>query len=462
MILREFLGMAAANLWRMKLRSALTIFGVVIGIGAMAAMLSFAFGIQKNVAERFRALDLFHTLQVMPPPADTRPASAAVDSTAADSTAILNDEMLARIESIDGVVLVYPQESFDAQLEWRDRSRFITAQALPAAFAEKHGAGGLLTGRFYNADTLRETVLSRRLVQKLEADPDSILGDTLRLQVTGKRDLARRFAGVMLKQYNVSNEIIASILKLADWLLGGLGQTEVSLEVVGVAELEGGWGLRFHDLLVPSGIAAGLDHISFSNPVELMSRLSSGDTGGYPLAIVTLQENVDHQLVRDAIEDLGLRTISFVDRFEEMRQEFVVFDLMMSVLGLIALAVAALGISNTMIMSIMERTREIGILRSLGAADGQIRGLFLLESALIGFLGGVGGVVLGWVVSRIGSFVIIQIMKSEGVPQVDLFHLPILVALGAIAFGMLVSLAAGLYPAARAVRIDPVRALRHD
>ena len=145
-----------------------------------------------------------------------------------------------------------------------------------------------------------------------------------------------------------------------------------------------------------------------------------------------------------------------------MRRAFLIFDLVWAVIGVIALAVASLGIANTMIMSVLERVREIGVLKSLGAREGHVHGLFLVESGLIGLGGSLGGVLLGWLVSRLASLIVRRIMVNQGAPPMDLFHLPGGIALAAIAFGVGVSLLSGLLPAARAARIDPVRALRRD
>ncbi len=484
MILREFLIMGAGNLWRMKLRTALTVSGVVIGIGAMVSMLSFAFGMQRNVATQFRSLGLFHTLQVMPGllagthvgphPApddpdeiDARhkpdPSGEPMTGAAADSSgAVLSDSLLARIGALKGVSLVYPQDTFDARFAWRGQTTSTIAQSLPARFGETALAGRTLAGRFFGSDSAHEAVLSLRLVKKLGANADSILGDTLDLKVAGRGELARGFLDQVLRDLELPEGARALADQMARLFLKDLGASEARLVVCGVAELEGGWGFRQHDLLVPSGVAARLDRLSFSNPLELLARLSAPTDQGYPLAVVNLEEQADHQAVRDSIEALGLRTLSFVDEFERMRRQFLVFDLFVGVIGFIALFVASLGIVNTMVMSILERTREIGILKSLGAQDGHVRLLFLVESALIGLLGSLGGLLLGWVISRVGSFVVKRIMVAQELPPMELFHLPVGIACGAIAFGVAVSLAAGLYPATRAARIDPVLALRHD
>jgi putative ABC transport system permease protein len=138
------------------------------------------------------------------------------------------------------------------------------------------------------------------------------------------------------------------------------------------------------------------------------------------------------------------------------------FDLALGVIGLIALITASLGIVNTMVMSITERRREIGVLKSLGAYELDIRGLFLVESGVIGILGTAAGILFGWGITRIVSAVAQAYMRSEGIPAMDLFALPVWLVLIAVGVGVGVSVLAGFYPAARAARVDPVEALRNE
>ncbi|MFH1143568.1 MAG: ABC transporter permease [Candidatus Eisenbacteria bacterium] len=453
-MLKELLAMAAGNLWRMKLRTGLTAAGIVIGIGALVAMLSFSFGMQHNVTAEFRALKLFRTLHVMPAPA----APAGEGETA---PAALYDAAIERIAAFDGVELVYPQDTFDARIEWGSRHADITAQALPASFGEKRGMKRMVAGRFFSADSVAETVVSARLVKRLETSADSILGQTLRLRTAGRAQLVERFLEPLLERMGLPERARAIAAEVTSLFTRQFGRNECAVVVVGVAEPESGWGFQIHDVLLPSRIAGGLDRLSFSNPLELLSRLGA-DGGGYPLAVVTLRDDADQEAVRVQVEGLGLRAINFAAEFEEMRRAFLIFDVLWGVIGVIALAVASLGIANTMIMSVLERVREIGVLKSLGATDGHVRGIFLAESALIGLTGSVGGVLLGWAVSRVASVIVRRVLVAQGNPEMDLFYLPAYIALGAIAFGVGVSLLAGLLPAARAARTDPVRALRHE
>jgi putative ABC transport system permease protein len=501
MILREFLSIAAGNLWRLKLRTALTISGVVIGVGALTTFLSYAVGIQESVAAQFRSLSLLNTLHVMPAGAlgtgpgrggpedghdyhdpddpddagyegnDANPdetaapggpgmsAAAAPDSAA--PVVLLDDAMLARIAQLKGVTFVYPQDTFDARLEWRGTTRSVTAQILPASYIDKRNIGKMLAGRFFAADSAREVVLSRDMVTRLGSQPDSIVGDTIRLHVANRLQLGKEVVLSGLRSLELPEGFALQASRLMDMFVNRMGPSELALTVCGVAEIESGFGFRLNHVLLPPGPAQGIDRLSFSDPFELLSKMQA-PASGYALAVVTLDRRADAAALADSIEALGLRTFSFAGRLNEMRKMFLIFDLIVGLIGTIALVVAALGIVNTMVMSITERTREIGILKALGAEDQQVRSLFLVETGLIGLAGSLLGVTLGWGVSRILSLIAKRIMTAQGVPAMEFFRMPIYLVLGALAFGVGVSLIAGLYPAARAARTNPVQALRHD
>jgi putative ABC transport system permease protein len=137
-------------------------------------------------------------------------------------------------------------------------------------------------------------------------------------------------------------------------------------------------------------------------------------------------------------------------------------DAILGAIGTIALVVAALGIINTMVMSILERTREIGIMKAIGGSEGEIRTIFFIEAGTIGFIGAVFGLVLGWLVTRVANMIANARFLPAGESPVDFFYFPLWLILGAIVFSLVISLSAGLYPANRAARVNPVEALRHD
>jgi putative ABC transport system permease protein len=168
------------------------------------------------------------------------------------------------------------------------------------------------------------------------------------------------------------------------------------------------------------------------------------------------------QAVEDAIKGMGFGTFSILDATKNLRLFFTVFDLLLGIFGSLALTVASLGIINTLVMAILERRREIGILKALGAADRDVRRLFFAEAGAMGLLGGVLGVAIGWLIGRALTFATNVYLARQELPPIDLSSIPWWMVVGAIAFSFFVSLAAGMYPASRAARLNPVEALRYE
>jgi putative ABC transport system permease protein len=166
--------------------------------------------------------------------------------------------------------------------------------------------------------------------------------------------------------------------------------------------------------------------------------------------------------LESAVKQMGFATFSLLDTTRNLRLFFAIIDILLGIFGGLALVVATLGIVNTLVMAILERRREIGILKALGAADGDVKQLFFAEAGFMGLVGGIGGVCLGWLIGRILVWGTNVYLHRQNLPSVDISAVPWWLALGAIAFAVLVSLAAGIYPAARAAQLNPVEALRYE
>ena len=182
----------------------------------------------------------------------------------------------------------------------------------------------------------------------------------------------------------------------------------------------------------------------------------------YNSLVVKVKRAQSTQDVEDRIKRKGFSAFSLTDALQGAKRAFIILDIVLSLIGSIALAVSSLGITNTMVMSILERTREIGIMKAIGGSDGDIRRIFLIEASAIGFFGGVAGVALGWIVGRAINFGANVYIQNQGGTPGNLFSLPLWLIGGAIGFSIAISLIAGSYPAARAARLDPIQALRHD
>jgi putative ABC transport system permease protein len=137
-------------------------------------------------------------------------------------------------------------------------------------------------------------------------------------------------------------------------------------------------------------------------------------------------------------------------------------DLFLGIFGSLALAVASIGIVNTLVMAILERRREIGIMKAIGASDGDVKKLFFAEAGVMGAFGGALGVALGWTIGRVINAGTNFYLRQQDLSPEQIWFVPWWLVGGAILFAIVVSLLSGLYPAARAARLDPVQALRYE
>jgi putative ABC transport system permease protein len=195
-----------------------------------------------------------------------------------------------------------------------------------------------------------------------------------------------------------------------------------------------------------------------------MREMLRGNTGkpSYETLTVRVSSPKVVQSVEDTIKGMGFGTFSILDATKNMMLFFTVFDSLLLIFGSLALTVASLGIVNTLVMAILERRREIGILKALGAADRDVRRLFFVEAGAMGLLGGVLGVALGWLIGRALTIGTNAYLKRQELPAIDISSIHWWMVALAIGVSFFVSLAAGMYPASRAARLNPVEALRYE
>jgi ABC-type antimicrobial peptide transport system permease subunit len=253
-----------------------------------------------------------------------------------------------------------------------------------------------------------------------------------------------------------------------------------TFRIVGVlkTEVEGGSpnGRKFRGMMPVSSIYiplpaarqwADMYRNSISEVAFRLAResgvLKDDEAEGYGMAIVRVTDPDVLPDVQRRLNELGFNSFSIVDQLKELRTVFLILNSALGLLGGISLLVASFGIANTMIMSILERTREIGIMKAIGAEDREIKLIFFVEAGMIGLMGGVAGALAAWAIDAVANRLAYKfILQPRGVSYVDFFALPPFLWLGAILFAVVIAILAALYPAARAARIDPVKALRHD
>jgi putative ABC transport system permease protein len=165
---------------------------------------------------------------------------------------------------------------------------------------------------------------------------------------------------------------------------------------------------------------------------------------------------------RQQIESMGYVTRSVADTVAQINSLFATARTVLMLLGLVALGVAALGMFNTLTVSLMERTREVGLMKAMGMKSSEVQELFLTESMIMGFFGGILGIVLGWLMGLIISILLSFFAIFKGVGFVNITYIPLLFILVIVFLSLLVGLVTGIYPAKRATKISALDALRYE
>jgi ABC-type antimicrobial peptide transport system permease subunit len=482
----DILQLALRNLRQAKLRATLTTMGVVVGVAVIVTMVSFGLGLQRNMLSRFQALDLFNEIQVFgrnlgslvstrarnnqgPNENDRRDRRSRVD---VQPTRTLDDAAIAEIEKIPGVAYVEPSLMLFTYVRLNGHSQIesIAGASVPnssSRFKE------FLAGQMISSPTADEAVIKETFARDFGFEnPADALGKTIEFLAAPRESTKQddeeepaNFFGLPLGDDTTApdkSELVARTFRIV-----GLLNAEVK-------DGAGQGGLRglFPDARVYIPLAAAhqwsIEHRGPMSQVTLAlarqsGALSGSESEGYDSATVRVNDPVALTQVRNRLKELGFGSFSIVDQLEQFRTVFLIIDSVLGLLGGISLLVASFGIANTMIMSILERTREIGIMKAIGAEDREIKLIFFVEAAVLGLVGGVIGVLSAWGIDALANRLAYRfILKPQGASFVDFFSLPPWLTVGAILFALIVSILAALYPAARAARIDPVRALRHD
>ena len=480
----DILHLALRNLRQAKLRAILTTMGVIVGVAVIVTMVSFGLGLQGNMLARFKALDLFSEIRVFGRSLSSMASAGAERSGGRDPerregrsnsgnapSRILDDAAIAEIGKIQGVAYVEPSINFNAYI--RANGKVLT-QPVSGAMVPNSSTRfqEFIAGQMISAPDADEVVVTERFARDFGYENlAAAAGQTIEFLAppSNKNDEGKEeppsFFGIPLgdpEPEENGDGLVAHTFKIS-----GVLNTELK-EGPGQGGMRGLLPRAGVYVPLPAARAWTLEHRSPMGQVALELARQSGALGdaeseGYDAAVVRVDDPVALTEVRKRLTDAGFSSFSIVDELEQLRIVFLILDSVLGLLGGISLLVASFGIANTMIMSILERTREIGIMKAIGAEDREIKLIFFVEAAVIGLTGGVIGTLVAWGVDGLANRLAYRfILKPQGASYVDFFSLPIWLSAGAILFALGVSILAALYPASRAARIDPVKALRHD
>jgi putative ABC transport system permease protein len=472
MKLPDLTELALRNLRESLLRNSLTTIGISVGVASLVAMLSLGIGLQQLASRRLMKSGLFDTV-VVTSRRDLRNFGGRDDDRNAPppgESRILDEPTRVEIEHLAGVLEAYPDIRFITELRFEDKPHLTTVAALPDS-ARSNDAFESVQGHFFSSETAPEAILQKAFAEELlgrtpKRGVDETTAAELAPQLLGK-ELIMRYA----RREATPQPVIPMAANDKNTAGGDQGfagaaysviSREQQLKIVGVADLdpESMRGPTRARVFLPLKLAESL-HVMQPTDLREISR-AAGDEPVYSSVSVRVKNPAQIRTVEDAVKKMGFNSFSILDATRSLQQFFAVLDLFLGIFGSLALAVASIGIVNTLVMAILERRREIGIMKAIGASDRDVEKLFFAEAGAMGILGGFVGVALGWAIGQVINLGTNVYLKRQSLPPEHFWLVPWWLVGAAIGFAFVVSLAAGLYPAGRAARLDPVQALRYE
>jgi putative ABC transport system permease protein len=465
MKLPDLTELALRNLRESVLRNSLTTVGISVGVASLVAMLSLGIGLQQLASRRLVKSGLFDTV-VVTSRRDLRNYGREEERNgpAPGESRVLDEPSRQEIEHMPNVLEAYPDIRFITELRYEDKPHLTMVSALPPS-AKSNDAFDGMQGSFFSSEMATEAILQKSFAEELlgktpqpgvdetkVADlAPSLLGKELILRYAQR---AASPAQPQAKNGSATDEVVDSSYSVVS--------REQKLKIIGIADLdpESMRGPTRARVFLPLKLAESL-HVMQPTDLREISHAAS-DQPVYSSLSVRVKNPKNVQAIEDAVMKMGFNTFSILDASRSLRQFFEVLDLFLGIFGSLALAVASIGIVNTLVMAILERRREIGIMKAIGASDGDVKKMFFAEAGAMGILGGIVGVVLGWAIGQVINFGTNIYLKRQAMPPEHFWAVPWWLVGAAIVFAFVVSLVSGLYPAGRAARLDPVQALRYE
>ena len=453
--------LALRNLRESSLRNSLTTIGISVGVASLVAMLSLGIGLQKLATRHLAKSGLFDTVVVTSRREmrgfsrdDERSTASAAESRTLDEPA------RQEIEHLPEVLEAYPDIRFITELRYQNKPYLTMVSGIPDS-ARSNDAFAGIPGSFFSSETAPEVILQKSFAMELlgktppPGQEDDVPVNDLAKPLLGQ-ELTMRYAQRLTAQ-STSDPAQSD----SDSSYSVISR-EQKLKIVGISDLDPDSmrGAARARVFLPLKLAQDLRVMQPSDVRDSMRGFNKHPS--YSTISVRVKNPKQVKAVEQAIKKLGFNTFSILDATRSLRQFFAVLDLFLGIFGSLALAVASIGIVNTLVMAILERRREIGIMKAIGASDGDVRKLFFAEAGAMGLLGGFVGVALGWAIGHIINLGTNIYLKRQALPPENFWAVPWWLVGAAIIFAFVVSLVSGLYPAARAARLDPVQALRYE
>ena len=454
--------LAVRNLRQSKLRNGLTTVGISVGVASLVAMLSLGVGLQQLATRRLAGSGMFDTVFVTSKQ-DFRGFDREDDQKTEhpENAPVLDEPARGTMTHLQYVTEVEPEIRVMGEIVSGGQTRFGFVTGLPMS-ARENEAFDNLQGKFFSGPLAEEVILLNDFAKEIDPkDPKELIGQEVTLRYGERQALAPDSESAGRPQLAGTPGGGSNSASGDDFGFSVVRKTQ-KLKVVGIIEEEPYGGMRTVSrgrIFLPVDLTEKLNMAQFT---DMRSSLRGGGGKTYMTLTVRVKDPGKVAQVQDAINKMGFRTFSVLDATKSLRRFFTVLDLFLGIFGSLALAVATLAIINTLVMAVLERRREIGVMKAIGASDRDVKRLFFAEAGAMGFFGGVLGIALGFAIGKAINIGTGIYLHRHQLPSEAVWILPPWLIGAAIAFSIVVSLLAGLYPASRAAKLDPVQTLKYE
>lgn len=448
----DLLTMSANNLFRRKLRTFLTVLGVIIGTASIVVMISLGIGLNKFTIEQFASYGSLTAIQVY------NYNGMQDDSSKNPEDGFMTRETMKTFASIPHVVSAYPQLEMYVMMKQGIYEGQLRMIGMPA---EGMKDIKLKEGRLPTEDSPDLEMVVGNMVPVSFSNSKTGKGywDTGEMPDVDfiNRPVFTIFDvdGYYNSQNGGSSEDGTSVKPPKKYMIKTSGLVEGDIEE---------WSQYSNGVYVDlDKLETQLRHIFKKKNIPGQPTNKKGKPYNYFVysdATVNVDDMSNVVEVQKAINNMGFEAQSQMEWLEQSQKQSNMVQAVLGGIGAVSLFVAAIGIANTMMMSIYERTKEIGVIKVLGCAMGNIRTMFLIEAGFIGFIGGVAGLVLSYLI----SFIINRFLAgalTQGM-DVSISVIPPWLSLSAVGFAVLIGMLAGLFPALRAMKLSPLAAIRNE
>lgn len=413
MLLLDVFRISTRSFKNNRLRTLLTVLGISIGIGTIFFLVSLGYGLQNLILENIATQD----------------SLLALDVTQKNDAIDLNQESITTIREIEEITDVFPLITQDSQISGNGLTSSAKINIVNPRFLSLEGIE-VSRGEIFKEGENDKLIISLATLQLLDIDREAFLD----------KEITIRIAKNLSKQ---NTQVVPPTEENAE---------EKNIEIVKTP-------IEYIDKTYK--ISAVVDDISNAYIYIPDSSVSEIAFNNYDKLKVRVNSTFNLEQARSHVIEKGFFVSSVSETVEQAKQIFSIAQIVLALFGVVALIVSAIGMFNTMTIALLERTQEIGIMKTIGASSFDIWRMFLTESMLIGFFGGFFGVITGFVLSSLINYGINFLAGMFGGAQANLFARPVWFIIFIMVFSTVVGVITGVYPARRAARLNALQALRY-